>query len=113
MNGLNRGKLAVAVVTGIGRGAPGLDEAAGQLTHALRLEGMEVLETLKIVGNPECMVCGYGETCSMSAIPWIFGQDARITPDKFRRVEDQTTVWERAHKVGKEIQNRLRSERAM
>ncbi len=42
-NGYNRGKIAVTVVTGIGRGAPGLDEASEQLNHALTLEGMEVL----------------------------------------------------------------------
>ena len=42
-NGLNRGKLAVAVATGIGRGAPGLEEAVARITHALTLEGMEVL----------------------------------------------------------------------
>ncbi|MGQ9921422.1 MAG: flavodoxin family protein [Desulfobacca sp.] len=62
-HGLNRGKLAVVVTTGIGRGAPGLEEASRQITHALSLEGMEVLGQLKAIGNPECLVCGYGETC--------------------------------------------------
>jgi multimeric flavodoxin WrbA len=68
-NGLNRGKIAVVVTTGIGRGAPGLEEASEQIAHALRLEGMQVIEQLKAVGNPECMVCGFGETCPMSALP--------------------------------------------
>ena len=66
-NGLNRGKLAVVVATGIGRGAPGVEEAANQIAHALTLEGMDVLGQLKVTGNPECMVCGFGETCPMSA----------------------------------------------
>ncbi|MBC7360507.1 MAG: flavodoxin family protein [Desulfacinum sp.] len=112
-NGLNRGKLAVVVATGIGRGAPGLEEAAAQMVHALSLEGMEVLESLKIVGNPECMVCGYGETCPMSAVPWIFGEGARVTPDKFCSVEEQEEVWRQAQEVGDEIRERLRSQRMM
>ena len=33
-NGLNRGKLAVVVATGIGRGAPGLEEASNQKKEA-------------------------------------------------------------------------------
>lgn len=110
---LNRGKLAVVVVTGIGRGAPGLDAAAEQIAHALTLEGMEVVETLKAVGNPECLVCGYGENCPMSALPWVFGKDPQITPDKFCRVEDQSELWSRAQAAGQAIGGRVRALAAM
>ncbi len=106
-NGLNRGKLAVAVTTGIGRGAPGLEEASNQIAHVLTLEGMEVLDQLKVVGNPECMVCGFGQTCPMSALPWIFGEDTEVTPEKFCKAEDQTETWERGKTVGKEIGARV------
>jgi len=106
-NGLNRGKLAVTVTTGIGRGAPGLEEASNQITHALKLEGMDVLGQLKVIGNPECMVCGYGESCPMSALPWIFGDDTKVTPEKFSNVEDQTETWEQATKLGKKIARKL------
>lgn len=106
-NGLNKGKLAVVVATGIGRGAPGLDEVAGQIAHALSLEGMQVLGQLKAIGNPECMVCGYGQTCPMSALPWIFGEDTAVTPEKFSRVEDQTATWAQAGSLGREIADRL------
>ena len=106
-NGLNRGKPAVAVATGIGRGAPGLEEASGQISHALKLEGMNVLGELKAVGNPECMVCGFGETCPMSALPWIFGEDTRVTPEKFSRVEDQTELRQESQTLGREIARRL------
>jgi multimeric flavodoxin WrbA len=106
-NGLNRGKLAVVVTTGIGRGAPGLEEASNQIAHALKLEGMDVLGQLKAIGNPECMVCGYGESCPMSALPWIFGDDTKVTPDKFSSVEDQTKIWKQAEALGKEIARRL------
>lgn len=107
-HGCNRGKLAVSVVTGIGRGAPGLEEASGQLQHALTLEGMEVLGQLKVVGNPECMVCGYGQRCPMSALPWVFGDDTEITPEKFCQVEEQVETWQQAASLGREITERLK-----
>ena len=107
-NGLNRGKLAVVVTTGIGRGVPGLDEASDQINHALTLEGMEVLGRLKVTGNSECMVCGQSETCPMSSLPWIFGDDTKVTPEKFCQVEDQTETWERAKTLGQQIADRLK-----
>jgi multimeric flavodoxin WrbA len=106
-NGLNRGKLAVVVTTGIGRGAPGLEEASNQIAHALNLEGMEVLGQLKVIGNPECMVCGFGQSCPMSALPWIFGDDTKVTAEKFSNVEDQAENWERAKQLGQEIAQKL------
>jgi multimeric flavodoxin WrbA len=108
-NGYNRGKLAVTVVTGIGRGAPGLEEASTQLSHALTLEGMEVLGQIKVVGNTECLVCGFGQSCPMSALPWIFGDDTEVTPEKFCKAEDQAETWQQAENLGKEITERLRN----
>jgi multimeric flavodoxin WrbA len=112
-NGLNRGKLAVTVVTAIGRGAPGLDEASDQISQALTMEGMEVLGQLKVVGNPECMVCGFGQSCPMSALPWIFGDDTKVTPEKFCKAEDQKETWQLAENLGKEIAERLKKTNLM
>jgi hypothetical protein len=95
------------VTTGIGRGAPGLEEASNQIAHALNLEGMTVLGQLKATGNPECMVCGYGQTCPMSALPWIFDDDTEATQEKFSKVEDQTETWEQAKLLGQEIARNL------
>jgi multimeric flavodoxin WrbA len=111
-HGLNRGKLAAVVTTGIGRGAPGVAEANDQIAHALKMEGMEVLGQLQAVGNPECLVCGFGESCPMSALPWVFGEDTAVTPEKFCRVEDQE-VWGQAQAVGREITARLKARLAM
>jgi multimeric flavodoxin WrbA len=110
--GLNRGKLAVVVTTGNGRGAPGLPETSDQLAHALGKEGMTILGQLQITGNPECMVCGYGQTCPMSALPKIFGGDTAVTPEKFCRVEDQTETWNRAIELGREIASLVRGDKA-
>jgi hypothetical protein len=101
------------VTTGIGRGTPGLEEASNQIAHALTLEGMEVLDQLKVTGNPECMVCGFSETCPMSALPWIFGEDTKVTPDKFCKVEDQTETWEQAKVLGQEISARIQKQMMM
>ncbi|GAB6145641.1 flavodoxin family protein [Desulfocicer niacini] len=108
-NGLNRGRLAVVVASGIGRGAPGLEETSKQIEHALTVEGMEILGTLKITGNPECLVCGYGETCPMSALPWVFGDDITVTPDKFCKVENQSDVWDTARELGLEIARKIKN----
>ena len=111
-HGLNRGKLAAVVTTGIGRGAPGVAEANAQIAHALKMEGMEILGHLQAVGNPECLVCGFGESCPMSALPWVFGEDTAVTPEKFCRVEDQE-VWGQAQKLGREIAARLKARLTM
>ncbi|MCB2193262.1 MAG: flavodoxin family protein [Deltaproteobacteria bacterium] len=106
--GLNWGKLAVAVATGNGRGRPGLEAASEQIAHSLAWEGMEVLGALQITGNPKCLSCGYGPTCPMSALPHVFGPDnTEVTPDKFCKVEDQTETWERAQALGRKIGKRL------
>ncbi|ACN15505.1 Isf [Desulforapulum autotrophicum HRM2] len=107
-NGLNRGKLAVVVASGIGRGAPGLEETSKQIEHALTVEGMEILGNLKITGNTECLVCGFSETCPMSSLPWVFGDDTKVTPDKFCKVEDQTEIWDRANQLGLEIAQKIK-----
>ncbi len=70
--GLNRGKFAVTVITGNGRGAVGIDEASRQLKTALMHEGMEVFDQLKVTGNVKCVYCGYIDECPMSALPRLF-----------------------------------------
>ncbi|MFH7320596.1 flavodoxin family protein [Desulfurivibrio sp. D14AmB] len=100
--GLNRGKAAVIAITGLGRDAPGIKEAGDQISHALTLEGMEIVGRLEAEGNPECLVCGHGSDCEMSALPWLFGKDLAIAPDKFRRVEDQP-AWQQAAELGRKL----------
>ena len=44
-NGLNRGKFAVVVATGIGRGAPGLEETSKQIEqHCPSRHGLHIVE---------------------------------------------------------------------
>jgi hypothetical protein len=43
----------------------------------------------------------------MSALPWIFGNDTKVTPEKFCKVEDQKETWQQAQALGQEIARRL------
>jgi len=43
----------------------------------------------------------------VSALPWKFGDDTKVTPEKFSNVEDQTETWEQAKTLGQEIANRI------
>ncbi|MCF8045846.1 MAG: flavodoxin family protein [Desulfarculaceae bacterium] len=107
---LNKGKLAVIVTTGVGRGLPGLEEASLQAATVLQMEGMEVLGQIKAEGNVTCMVCGFGTECRISALPHIFEPGAEMTPDKFLNAEDQPEVWNRAKELGRIIGERAGEE---
>ena len=63
---------------------------------------------MKVTGNSECMVSGFSETCLMSSLPWIFGDDTKVTPEKFCKVENQTETWEQAKVLGQEIGTRIK-----
>lgn len=62
--------------------------------------------------NTDRLVCGFGESCPMSALPYVFGKDTAVTPGKFCRVEDQE-VWVQAQELGREIAARLKAQLTM
>ncbi|MCL7488481.1 MAG: flavodoxin family protein [Desulfobulbaceae bacterium] len=105
-NMLNKGKLGVAVTTGMGGDAPGLQEANDQIARVMEMEGMKVVGRLQARGNLTCLVCGQGETCPISAVPHFFG-DREICEDRLTRVEQQP-VWQEALAAGREIGRRLK-----
>lgn len=108
--GLNRGKPAVVAAVGNARGARGVDEAVDQVTHALTHEGLEVIGSVTAVGNPNCLVCGFGEGCAYSAVKRLFAHHPVVTADKFSSVERQPLVWQRAMELGQELGRRLRGQ---
>jgi hypothetical protein len=59
------------------------------------------------------MVCGDGQTFPMSALPWIFGDDTEVAPEKFSKVGDQTETWEQAKMLGQEIARKLGDQKRM
>jgi len=104
---LNRGKLAVTVVTGNGRGAVGINEASAQLKRALTHEQFEIIGQIKAQGNVKCTFCGQLETCPMSALPRLFAGDMTLVPKAYCRVEDQTDTWHQAIELGEQLGRRL------
>jgi multimeric flavodoxin WrbA len=106
-NMLNKGKLGVAVTTGMGGEASGLREANDQIARVMEMEGMEVIGRLEARGNLTCLVCSQGATCPISAVPHFFG-DREIREDRLIRVEQQP-VWQEAVESGREIGRRLRA----
>ncbi len=49
----------------------------------------------------------------MSALPWVFGDDTAVTPDKFSSVEHQENLMQEAQQCGREIAARLKAQLAM
>lgn len=106
--GLNRGKLAITIVTGNGRGTPGIQVASDQLHTVLSHEGMEILGRIQATGNVKCTHCGAIVSCPMSALPRLFENTMGKVPQSNCKVEDQPDVWGEAIRLGKELGERLR-----
>ncbi|MFH1090685.1 MAG: flavodoxin family protein [Pseudomonadota bacterium] len=104
---LVRGKLAVTVVTGTRPETR--DRVSEMMAMEMIMDRMELLGQLKVQGNVPCLTCGEGDTCEMSGVPRIFGQNAKASADKCVRVEDQTEVWEEAQRLGRLMGERLRN----
>ncbi len=49
----------------------------------------------------------------MSALPWVFGDDTKVTPEKFCQVEDQTETWDQAKSLGQDINARIKNQMMM
>jgi multimeric flavodoxin WrbA len=105
VNNLMKGKIAVTVVTGL---AP---EITGKVNEMLAMEmnmdRMNLIGQINVMGNAPCLVCGKGDECEMSAVPLLFGEDAKASTDKCTAVEDQTDVWNQAESLGKKIRKEL------
>lgn len=46
----------------------------------------------------------------MSALPWIFGEETTVAPEKFQRVENQPETWTKAAEVVRGIARRLEAQ---
>jgi hypothetical protein len=73
--------------------------------------GIRVLGSIAARGNPPCLSCGYGETCEYSNVIRIWGKDARITKEKFSRIEDQKDIVAQAVGLGRQMHASLISVR--
>ena len=119
---LNEGMLGVIIVSGLvpSRNNPLLktvvklaknlipiNKVSKNIEHEMKMEGMEVIGTVKINGNVPCLTCGNGTDCKKSGVPLIFGKGTVATSDLCVAVEDQPEVWGEINRIGQSLRNRL------
>ncbi|MDY6834630.1 MAG: hypothetical protein SVY53_07535 [Chloroflexota bacterium] len=73
------------------------------------MDRMEIIGHLTAQSNVPCITCEKGDTCQMSVVPLLFGQEAKASADKCVRVEDQAEVLQEAQLLGHLIGSRLDS----
>jgi multimeric flavodoxin WrbA len=107
------GKIGVAVGMGykcaeLGyEGPPSAEVVANYIESVLKGFGVNVIGKVIGRGNPPCLSCGAGEICDYSNVIRIWGKGARITPDKFNRIENQKESLAQARGLGKQIKEML------
>lgn len=108
-----KGKIGVAVGMGYKceefgyEGQPSAGIVADYIEAMLKGFGVSVIGKVIGRGNPPCLSCGAGEICEYSNVIKIWGKGARVTEDKFNRIEDQKEVMARAISLGKQIHKAL------
>ena len=102
---LNRGKLAVTVITGLSPRSVNL--ASEMIAQEMLMERVEMVGQLEVNGNVPCLTCGHGDDYEMSAVRWLHGKDARASTEYCVRVEDQPAVWNEALRLGRVLGDRV------
>ena len=102
---LNEGKQIVIIVTGLI--PPISKQVSNSIALEMRMENMEVIDTILIKGNVPCLTCGRGSECKMSGVPMLFGKGTKASTDLCIRVEDQSDVQKKIRRVGEMLKARL------
>lgn len=98
------GKPGVAV--GVG-GSTG-DKTVENIKTFFQYNKMECVGTVSAQGAASCFSCGYGETCTVSAIHMLFGPGAGINPEAIPGLDKQPDKMEEARQLGQSLGERLR-----
>ncbi len=102
----NKGKFVIAAAVGV-EGSGSAETAVDQISYFARLEEMNVIGKITAEGNVTCLSCGLGEVCEISDAKRMYGDDVKITPDMFTKVEDQENVISEAYAKALEMADRL------
>ncbi len=102
---LNEGKLGIVVVTGLT--LPRSKQVSESIVKEMRMENMEVIDTISIKGNLPCLTCGHGSECKMSGIPLLFGKGVKASTDLCVRFEDQKKVQRQIARIGELLNERF------
>lgn len=103
---LTRGKLAV----GVAGGYKANQQVEDWLKLFFKAQGMEMVGIMQTCGNTTCLVCGYGETCSLSNVKKEFGDQACIEAHMFKDFDQDAELQAAAKKMGETLKEKLEAQ---
>ena len=100
---LTRGKMAVGVAGGYKANRLVED----WLKLFFKAQGMDLVGTMQTCGNTTCLSCGYGETCMLSNVKIVFGDQARIEAHMFKDFHQEDELQARAKQLGEALREKM------
>ncbi len=88
---------------------PALENGINSITYYMMEEGMDIVGSVKVLGNVPCVRCNYGDECDVSGLKMMFGPDATKESVGINRFEDQPEAVDAAKELGKKIAESLKS----
>ncbi len=106
--GFMRGKPGGAVITcaspeSAKESPSAYDMGSNAIMFYMMREGMLFEGEVRVLGNPPCIKCGYGDLCDMSGIKLRYGSNATVESVGVNAFENQRTAVTAAAKLGKKI----------
>lgn len=87
---------------------PAFDNATNAIAYYMMEEGMNMVGSVKVLGNVPCVRCSHGDDCDLTGIKMLFGPDATKESLGINRVEEQPEVVAAAKELGEKIAEELR-----
>gem|GEM_PF-2721733 len=83
------------------------DDFPALAMEIINYEHMELIGQITVPGNLHCLSCGHGDDCEQSAVPLMYGEDARTADHGYSRVEEMDETWNLSRKIGRRMGERL------
>lgn len=96
---LLEGKLGVVVAGGY----KGNEKVKEFLENFFKGQKVYHVGTMITCGNAPCLSCGFGDDCSLSNVPLVFGAGAQCSPDKFANFSRRTELQVEAQQIGERL----------
>ncbi|WP_319506802.1 flavodoxin family protein [uncultured Methanolobus sp.] len=88
---------------------PAFDNGTTAIAYYMIEEGMNMVGSVKVLGNVPCVRCRYGDDCDLTGIKMMFGPDATKESVGVSRFEDQPEAVAAAKELGQKIAEHLKS----
>ncbi len=89
---------------------PACENGINAVMYYMMEEGMNIVGSVKVLGNVPCVRCGHGDDCDMTGIKMMYGPDATVESVGINRFEDQPEAVKGAKELGQKIAEALSSE---